>query len=207
MGTPVVGVSPSALALPDIDWQKVYEKLGMQEAYERGIARITVDAGEKMWSVPVLGIVPHESWVALIRGLNLIPLCFTENPNEEILSHLEARDPRNGPYSVAVSRDLLPDKRTLGRNAEQLDRSCHCGMTMNEWKLLWTGVHAATGLFIDTGYRTMQTGTRFGAGLVGYGYSDVRNGTVGLFTQSSTEVGETTGSRGVIALAPPPPTA
>ncbi len=153
--------------LPDINWKRTYEVLGMStEAVETFNA---MKVNPSLWSVPVVKGVTCNMMVDTLReavrrdGMKV----YTYVDDLEKGVPTNDRDPnRDGSYIVNFRRTVEADEENANKSANMLKAENHKGITLLERLLLGLGYFLTTGQHLDVKNSTLCTGSRNSNGRV-----------------------------------------
>jgi hypothetical protein len=168
--------NPQAIvATPDIDWDMVYEKLGMlsdlQRFRETAAGRETTD-NPTIWRVPVLrGVRVSRVAAALVDAGSGV---WFEMPNPDVIIRDTFRDPNRGSYVVGFLRTVEADPANSGMSYSTTMRLAGY-INILEQVLLGVGYYLTTGQPLDAKSATLCFGSLGPNELVpGMGWHDVR---------------------------------
>lgn len=169
---PVWQVVPKIIeALPDIDWLKTYESLGMKAEYEEAMEMLPKWSDPNLWIVPVITskdrkkVVTCNMVVATMRKSGVKVWMYIEDLDASIVSN--DRDPiRDGSYLIGFRRTIEADEENKNLSANMLANQGHRGITCLERKLLGHGYYLATRQHLDVNCVTLCPGSRYRDGSV-----------------------------------------
>ena len=151
--------------LPDIDWSKVYETLGMGKDYAVFKA---ANSGAKedpgFWFVPCPMGVSANKVVEALRKLGVTVYVYVEDLDKDVTKN--DRNPNDGSYVVGFRRTVEADEENANKSANDLAKSGHKGTTLLERLLLELGYFLATGKHLDIEKVTLCAGSRCSVGSV-----------------------------------------
>jgi len=164
-------VNPSLIA---IDWQSVYQTLGLEaELVKSGIQIIT----SNFWEVPVIKGVTMNMVVQALRKLKVKVDLYTNDLDANVTKN--DRDPaQDGSYLVKFRRNVEADEEFANKSANDLAKGEKeiKGITLLERLLLELGYFMATKEHLDVNDVTLCSGSRDSDGDVPsvYWYADYR---------------------------------
>jgi len=144
--------------LPDIDWQKVYEALGMSAEYATAIEKLGVRLDQTFWFVPVVNGVTCKMVVDALRSVNVAVTCYIDFENDSITSDRQLI--YEGSYNIGFRRTVEADEENAGKSANMLKAENHKGITLLERLLLELGYFLTTGQNLDVANITLCSGSR-----------------------------------------------
>lgn len=184
-------------ALPDLDWQKTYDTLGMSAEYAEAIKTLGVHENPNLWVVPAVKGVTCNKVVAALRSLDGI-YTYVDDLNKDVPTN--DRDPnRDGSYAISFLRTIEADEENKNKSANVLAQGGHKGITLLERLLMELGYFLTTGQHLDVKNITLCAGSRDSDGNVPgvYGSSGARGVYVGCC--SSGHAGGSLRSRSVVS--------
>jgi len=153
--------NPFDSGLPDIDWPKTYEALGMSEEYSKFPA-VTEDPN--FWTVPVIkGITPNKV-VKALKDAGVDVYLYINDPDKDVPTN--DRVPANGSYAISFKRTIEADEENKNLSANTLKQRGHKGITLLERLLLELGYLLTTGQHLDIKKWTLCSGSRCSGGSV-----------------------------------------
>lgn len=148
--------NPFVSELPDINWQKVYETLGMASEYVEFVQPFEEDPN--LWRVPVIKGVTSNKVVLALRGLGVDVYTYVDDLDNGV--PFNQRNPNNGSYTISFKRTIEADKENKNLSANQLKQQNHNGNTLLERLLLELGYFLATNRHLDVKNITLCSGSR-----------------------------------------------
>ena len=153
--------------LPDIDWARVYDALGMSAEYAiKGMTMLLEGAGH--WLVPVVAGVTPNKIVATLRRLGVAVYTYRDDLDAAVPTN--DRDPKNGSYAVHFKKTVEADPEFANLSANDLRDREISGITLTERLLLELGYFLATGKHLDVENVTLCSDSRYSDGYVPYVY-------------------------------------
>lgn len=169
--------------LSDINWQKVYEALGMSAEWERFSQTFTGNKNSNLWSIPVLkGVTPNKV-VKALRKLGVTVDLYCEDLDRAVPTN--DRDPNNGSYAISFRKTIEADPELASKSADDLKKEGTKGITLLERLLLELGYFLATGRHLDIENWTLCSGSRGSVGRVPYVLWDASLGRLDVFWHSA----------------------
>ncbi len=154
-------------ALPDLDFAKVYEVLGMSAEYAEFVKANEAALANKsgLWTVVALkGVTPNKV-IAAFRKLEVGLSLYSDNLDTEVTKN--DRDPnRDGSYVVRFKKTIEADEELKNLSADDLKKQNVKGNTLLERLLLELGYFLVTGQHLDVKNWTLCAGSRGSDGSV-----------------------------------------
>lgn len=153
--------------LPDLNWFKVYQTLGMEKEYpefaKANEGQLSPHPG--LWTIPVLkGVTPNKIMEAF-RKLEVATYQYADDMDKEVTKN--DRDPnRNGSYTVSFKKTVEADPDQKNKSADMLAGEGVKGITLLERLLLELGYFLATNKHLDVENITLCLGSRYSDGRV-----------------------------------------
>lgn len=145
--------------LVDINWQKVYQTLGMLDEYENFTKTRSAEEDPNLWEMPVVKGITCNKVVAAMRKLDVKFYLYADNLDKAVTKN--DRDPSNGSYIIGFRRMIEADEENKNLSANELTKRNHKGITLLERLLLELGYFLATGKHLDESNVTLCTGSRY----------------------------------------------
>lgn len=154
---------PPVEDLPNLDWAKVYEVLGMSAVYdvflctEYSDQRYPTCAG--LWQVWVLrGVTPNKV-IAAFKKLEVNTYLYVNNLDKDVTKN--DRDPnRDGSYVVSFRKTVEADPENANQSADDRKASGAKDIALLERLLLELGYFLATKKHLDVENWTLCSGSR-----------------------------------------------
>jgi len=146
--------------LPDLDWAKVYEILGMATEYAEFAKTHKVEANPDLWVVPVIKGFTCNKVVQALHQLQveMYLYFYIDNLDKAVLQN--DRDPNKGSYLIGFAKNVEADEQNKGKSARKLAEEGHKGITLLERLFLELGYFLATGKHLDIQKLTLCSGSR-----------------------------------------------
>ncbi len=157
-------------ALPDIDWLKSYESLGMKAEYEEAMETLPKWSDPNLWIVPVVAskdrkkVVTRNMVIVAMRKSGVKVWTYADDLDASIVSN--DRDPANSSYLIGFRRTIEADEENKNLSANVLASRGHKGTTCLERELLGHGYYLATRQHLDVKCVTLCPGSRYRNGHV-----------------------------------------
>ena len=151
--------------LPDINWPKTYQKLGMEAEYAEAIKKLAFSPeNPNLWVVPMVqGITCNRVVEAFRREEVQVYTCA--NDLDATMKHHD-RDAKNGRYIIGFLRAVEADEENKNKSANTLASMNHKGITLPERLVLGFGYYVATNEHLDMTNITLCSGSRHSDGNV-----------------------------------------
>lgn len=150
--------------VPNINWGKVYEVLGMEAEYAEFMKANPAKDDSWLWVVPVLKGVTCNKVAAAMKKLGVNFYLYIDDLDKEVTTN--DRDPSGGSYNIAFRRNIEADEENDSKSAKELAAVGHKGITLLERLLLELGYFVAVNKNLDTENVTLCTGSRSSDGRV-----------------------------------------
>lgn len=148
----------SAQPMPDIDWDKTYQTLGIKT----DIQDLWVKPKEGYWDIYVAKGLTLNKIVATFRNslkVKVFPNGLEDNEwDKEFPKH--DRSPSKGPYRIRVKKNIEGDIELYEMSARDLAKKKIKGITLLERMILELGYYLATKLHLNPRYQGLCSGTR-----------------------------------------------
>ena len=139
--------------MPDINWAKAYEKLGMSAEYADLTKSNPAHDNPSLWTVPVVKGVTCNKVVAVLRKLGVNVYLYANDLDKEVPTN--DREANNGSYAVSFRKNVEADEEFKNLSANQLKKQNHKGITLLERLLLELKYFLETGKHLDNQIWTM----------------------------------------------------